>query len=286
MTAVLPDLEATIIAWAVARDDVHGVVNIGSRARSVHPADAWSDLDLIMFTTIPEAYVASADWLDEWGEVWAPSLSRTGAGLAEWLVLFAGGIKVDVVLAQANGSLADLLVAFPHQDVLRRGMRVLVDKTASRGQPMPGFASAPQLPPTEHVFQNAVFGFLVAADKTARLLSRGELWRAKMLCDGDLKLRLLTFLEWQAQAAHSFNADTWYEGRFLDEWADPMTLAGLPAAFAIYSQADLWRALLVTLALFRRLAVEIAERWGLVYPRRSDEQVTAGLHMLREQHKV
>lgn len=270
-------LEAAIVDWAASRDDIRGVIVVGSRARSIQPADAWSDLDLIAFTTTPEVYTASAGWLAAWGDVQAPALSPIGHGLWEWLVLLAGGIKIDVVLAPADGSLAEMLARFPFRDVLSRGVRVLVDKTASQGQAVPVFTPMPPELPTSSEFQNAVFAFLVAADKTARLLRRGDLWRAKMLCDADLKARLLEFVEWQARAVHGPDYDTWYGGRFLHEWAEPSLLAALPTTFALYEKDDLWRALRATMALFQRLATDVAARWGLPYPAQASERIAARL---------
>ncbi len=267
-------LETTIVAWAAGQDDIRAIVIVGSRARSNHPADAWSDLDLIVFTTTAAAYTADAAWLAAWGGVEAPALSLAGV-LPEWLVLMSGGVKVDVAIAVADGSLAEMLARFPFQDVLARGLRVLVDKTASHGHPLPPFAPRLPRPPSAFEFENACFGFLVAADKTARLLRRSDLWRAKMLCDGDLKSRLLTFLEWQAQAGHGLDEDTWYDGRFLVEWADPAALSALPATFAAYSGADLWRALRASTALFRRLATDCAAIWHLPFPARICEQLLA-----------
>ncbi|MBX7236685.1 MAG: aminoglycoside 6-adenylyltransferase [Caldilineales bacterium] len=274
MNDPLSHLETTIAAWAAGREDVGAIVVVGSRARSSHPADVWSDLDLILFSTQPEIYTTGAGWLAAWGEVIAPALSLAG-GLPEWLVLMSGGVKVDVVIAAADGSLAVMLARFPFQDVLARGLRVLVDKTAAHGHPLPAFAPRPRRLPSAFEFENACFGFLVAADKTARLLRRGDLWRAKMLCDADLKARLLTFLEWQAQAGHGQDDDTWYDGRFLAEWADPAALSALPATFAAYSLADVWRALRASTALFRRLAADCAESWHLPFPAPACEQLLA-----------
>lgn len=267
----LTRLESTISEWAYVHDDVRAIIVVGSRARSVHPADAWSDLDLILFSSQPERYATSAVWLDAWGEVWAPALSQVAGGLPEWLVLMAGGAKVDVVIAPAGGTLAEMVARSPFQNVLSRGVRVLVDRTGSHARSLPRIALQPSTPPTAFDFANACFAFIVAADKTLRLLRRSELWRAKLLCDADLKARLLVFLEWQAQARHGPEYDTWYDGRFMHEWLDAAVLSAVPATFAAYDQADIWRALKATVVLFQQLALDIAERWGLAYPARAGE---------------
>ncbi len=51
-------------------------------------------------------------------------------------------------------------------------------------------------------------------------------------------------------------------------------LEELPRAFAHYDQDDIWRALLVTMDLFRWLVRETAGRLGYPYPTLADEQAT------------
>lgn len=78
-----------------------------------------------------------------------------------------------------------------------------------------------------------------------------------------MKRLLLRVLEWHAQATRA--ADTWHEGRFLEEWADERVIAGLRAAYAHYDAEDVARALAATMDLFAWLARETAERLGLAY---------------------
>ncbi len=90
-------LEARILAWAAAREDLLAGVVVGSRARMDGTADQWSDLDLILFTNSPQSYQQDSTWLGEFGELWAALLSHTGSGYPEWFALYAGGLKVDIV---------------------------------------------------------------------------------------------------------------------------------------------------------------------------------------------
>ena len=57
-------LETAIAEWAAAETNVRTVFVIGSRARKIHLADVWSDLDLILRVATPQAYVDDAGWLD------------------------------------------------------------------------------------------------------------------------------------------------------------------------------------------------------------------------------
>lgn len=48
------DLINSYTAWAEASDDVRAALILGSRARIDHPADEWSDLDILVFARNPE----------------------------------------------------------------------------------------------------------------------------------------------------------------------------------------------------------------------------------------
>src|SRR5512140_1492030 len=118
-------LEQAFVQWARERADVRAAVVVGSRARRDHPADEWSDLDLIVYITDPQPYACDETWLDEIAEVWARTIDRTRGGDPEWLVLFADGVKGDFVLANGSAPLRAHLPFSPYKNVVRRGVRVL-----------------------------------------------------------------------------------------------------------------------------------------------------------------
>ena len=73
-------LESNLVTWMQAQPDIRAAIVIGSRAREDHPADEWSDLDIILFTTNPTGYASHQDWLEQIDEVWLAVLNRTGRG--------------------------------------------------------------------------------------------------------------------------------------------------------------------------------------------------------------
>lgn len=274
-------LERNFVAWAGGQADIRSAIVIGSRARREPPADEWSDLDIILYATDPAVYAATPDWLSTLGEVWLSYLNDTFAGEVEWLVLFAGGLKADFILSTAKGPLQQTINQSPYQVVLRRGVRVLFDKVAPDSPlTLPEAWLAPPPNPTQDEFLALVNQVFLSATRAAKLLKRSELWGAKYHCDTDMKRHLMTVLEWHARATHGPNHDTWYDGRYLDQWADPQTLADLPATFAAYDGSDLWRALFATLDLFRCVAIETAELLNYSYPAQTDQQITSWLASL------
>jgi aminoglycoside 6-adenylyltransferase len=272
------ELTGRIIAWAEGDPNVRAVVVIGSRARSHdHPADDWSDLDLLVFCRDPEPLWQSTGWLDRLGDVWTSFLEPTPAGGFERRALFAPGLDVDCVLSSAAGLEEMLAGAFPPdvEDMLRRGHRFIVDKDQyEAGMALPEAQAPAWRPPAAPEFLNLVNDFWFHTVWTAKKLRRGELWTAKSCCDNYLKNLLCRMIEWHARLTGPAGKDTWMGGRFLDEWADPQTRAALPETFARYDGADVWRALFATRDLFRRLSRETAQKLGIAYPDRADEETT------------
>ena len=267
-------LEKEVCAWAREEDDVLAVVVIGSRARENHPADEWSDLDLILFVTNQQAYATDAAWLSRFGEIWLHTHKITGIGDPEWLVLFTGGLKVDFLLAPVTGSLAEMLFGPKYLFVTRRGVRVLLDKRGdSELNAAPDLGSLEWRQPDEPAFTAVLNQFWLSSYRAANMVQRGDLWRARMIIDSELRRLLLRLLEWQAKAVNGSGYDTWHDGRFLQEWADPQALALLPDIFTPFDKAGTSLALLQMMGLADKLGKETAEQWRYHYPAANTSRV-------------
>ena len=273
-----------IRSWVVDNHDLRAVVVIGSQARQNSPADQFSDLDLVLFSTHAEVYARDEGWLEAIGTPWLAVRNTTGRGDPEWMVVFEGGAKVDFVFSRLaeelrTAPLRSILEYSPYSFAYARGVRVLYDREnpASESRIFP-FPAQSEPNPTEDEFSQTVQRFFLQALRSARFLRRGELWRAVSLINGKLKDPYLTMLEWHARKNGS---DTWYEGHFLEEWADPRAVHDLPGLFAAYDPAALWDALYASLAAFRWTAGETAGQLGLVYPADLDARITREIRNLR-----
>ena len=257
-------LEARVAAWAATQPTIRTIIVVGSRARGNH--DRWSDLDLVIFTTDPERYIADPGWLHSFGDPWLTFLENAGGGDPEWFVLYDGGLKLDAMLYRTDDATLDLdamLAAFPYQDVLSRGVRILFDRSGSPRYITPKPFMSP--PPTQEAFIHLGDGFLLNAVTGAKFIARGDLWRAQRWLSENLRRLLLTLVEW-----HAYGRDTWYGGRFIETWADPRVLETLPQIFPQYDPSSMKRALLAMLDLFRWLGQETADRFGYEYPAAHD----------------
>jgi aminoglycoside 6-adenylyltransferase len=265
------NLIAKFIPWAEDREDIRAAVVIGSRGRGAnHPADEFSDLDIILVVADPRPYIATGGWVEAIGVPWLAFVEATPDGrISERRVLFEGGLDVDFAFMPVEPVREMLKTSIDPDlaDMIRRGVRILVDKDGLAAQ-MLAAAPAAQPPqvPSEAEFLQVANDFWYHTVWTAKHLRRGELWWAKGCCDGYLKARLLSMLEWHARATRGAEHDTWMRGRFLEEWADPRAVMELRRAFARYDTDEIWRALAATMDLFRWLSVETAGRWGYTYP--------------------
>lgn len=269
------DLEQHIHQWALTRADIQAVIVVGSRARTEHPADDFSDLDLILFTTDSSLYRIDRAWLETFGTVLLAAVDTLDGGASEWIAVYEGILKVDFTFFQAKegDSLADQLTHIPFQDVLARGVRVLVDQYP-QSKPITVSRRTFRMP-TANQFEQAVANFWMTATRVVKFIQRGDLWRAVTMLYCKMRFQLTQMLEWHAHALHGLDYDTWYDGRFLDEWLDAETLASLPTIFAHYTAAELKAALQNMVILFRRLAPVVAGNLGYSYPESADAQLTA-----------
>ncbi len=258
------ELTERLVAWAQTQQDMRGLIMVGSRARTKVPADASSDLDLVMITTNPARYLTETAWFERLGEVLLTFIEETAVGQQfERRVLYRNNCDVDFSIfpGDALRQLARSGLPVEVQDILRRGFRVLIDKDGT----LEKLTVPPEnslSPPTAQEFNQHLDDFLYHAVWTAKKIRRGELWVAKSCSDGYMKRQLLRMIEWDAHAVHGWKYDTWFNGRFLECWADPEVVDELGRVFARYNLDDVKNALLETVKMHHRLSMETSRRLG------------------------
>jgi aminoglycoside 6-adenylyltransferase len=267
ITAKLMDLAHTAC-------DIQSIIVIGSQARNDRPADAYSDLDLIVVVDDPEAYLSSSRWLEAIDNYWISFTEDTLGGGKERRVLFDGALDVDFLFF----SVAGFRQAINDEDVLTlfaRGYQVLLDKAgfaeSLASQPIPHAAATP---PSKDEFATLVNDFWYHTVWSTKKLRRGETWAAKSCLDCYMKRHLLKVIEWHTHLTCGWDYDTWHDGRFIDTWAAPHIRGKLATVYAHYDIADIRRSLLATMDLFRTLAIEVAERLTFEYPAQADHHAT------------
>lgn len=264
-------LEARFAAWAAAREDIRLAVVVGSRARADWSNDEWGDLDTVIWTTTPDAY-AEGRCLADLGEVWITYAQFIRPGTREWLAVLADDLDFDMAVVPAEAPLTpEQVLAAQMESVFARGVRVLLDRDGVWDRLPASTLHQPDLP-DDAVFQQVVHRFWRYAGRAAKKLRRGELYVAVQTINGLLHDQVLTLTEWHA-LAHDPAADVWYEGHFLERWADPRVVVALRDTAAPYDTQSAWRALLAVCAVFDWLSQETAGRLALNPPTAPAEQL-------------
>lgn len=270
-----------ITFWCENREDIRAVMIVGSRARSEKPADEWSDLDLVLFSTQPDEYLSSEDWVQEIGPYWMTFIEKTAIGGGkERRVLFDDALDVDFSIFPLE-SFENLIVNDETRTTLGRGIRILVDKDRlfnkfpDLGEKQIDGASSY---PSQDEWTDMIHDFWYHAVWSAKKLLRGEWWTAKACIDNDLKQILLKIIELHAKAKYGRNYDTWHNGRFIDKWADPTVIDELKNCFSRYDSYEMQQALIQTMNLFRRAANETAQQLDYSYPTNADTKATKWIY--------
>lgn len=111
------------MAWAPARPDVRAIAFVGSWARD--EARAESDLDIVLLTDTPGAYVEDDGWIVELGASGVVRTMRWGA-ITERRIALPSGLEVDVGVGEPSWA-STTPVNPGTRRVVSDGMRVLHD---------------------------------------------------------------------------------------------------------------------------------------------------------------
>ncbi len=251
-----------LLEWARGVDHIRAVVVTGSLARADGSADEYSDLDAQLITRDIERLTRDDSWLDSLGEVWIRfPLSRS---VSYRLVWFAGGRKVDfqfihrddIVAMQESGVLSDEYL---------RGYQVALDKDGLYAEfpPSPRLFPPPT-PPGQTEVAAVINEFWFEAVHVAQFIRRREFWVARYR-DWTMKEDLLQLLEWHARATGEGNVNTWLLGKRILQWADAETAEVIERIWPHWDAAEMWRALLAQLELFRRISSELHAAMDINY---------------------
>ncbi len=273
----LLDLRTRLHAWARSDPKIQAAVAFGSTERADRPADAWSDLDLLFVVEEVAPWLDDLDWVDAIAPSWLRLVNDAPlAGIRVVQVLFAGGYDADLIPID-RGSLEVFEQPDVATEVFGHGARVIVDRVgaldlfANASGGMPASAARAVRPPRREEFEETVAIFLYQTVWATKRLRRGERWRAHDDVDDYMRDRLLRMIEWHALARGI--EGVYGESRRLEHWVPPDVAVDLPPTFARYDDHSIAEALIRGQALFRRLALEVAERWSFAYPAAADAAI-------------
>jgi len=271
------------VRWGQEQQAVRAMLLTGSRANPHAVADAWSDYDLVLVVEEIHPFFVDRTWLQDFGRVivayWDPIHPVPGFAPLEQVgnvVLFEEGLKIDFVLWPVE--LLRQIVRSPVLPAdLDLGYAVLVDKDRPTADlHAPTYTAYIPAPPANEVYQKVIEDLFSDVPYVAKCLRRDELMPAKYCLDFDMKHNFLRqMLDWRMECDHSWSVPTGFLGRGLKKTLPPDIWSQLESTYVGAGIEENWEALFRTLALFRRVAVEVAEQLGYAYPYDMDRLVVA-----------
>jgi aminoglycoside 6-adenylyltransferase len=273
-----------LILGVAQRDErIRVVIMNGSRANPNAPCDFFQDFDIIYLATDPAPFIHKLPWIDQFGERMilqlpdemsdTPPDPAQGSG---YLMQFADGNRIDLGIYPLH-RLTEFIS--DSQTVL------LLDKD-SRVPPLPPTSERDYLPspPTAKAFADCCNEFWWLAPYVAKGLWRGEILYAKHNLDQTQRDQLMKLLTWHIGLRSGFTVNPGKMGKYFQRYLQPEQPELWDLLIKTYSNADYtqtWEALFAMCALFRRVAVPLAEHYGFEYPFDDDRRVFAHLQHVR-----
>jgi aminoglycoside 6-adenylyltransferase len=164
------------------------------------------------------------------------------------------------------------------------GYTVLVDKDhLTDGMRPPTYSAYIPTRPTDETYQTVIQDFFSDAPYVAKCLWRDELLPAKWCLDYDMKHNYLRpMLEWRVERDHGWSVPTGALGKGLKKRLPPAIWSQLESTYVGAGIADNWEALFQTMALFRQVAIDVADDLGYTYPHDLDRRVTTYVQSIKD----
>jgi aminoglycoside 6-adenylyltransferase len=275
-----------LIQWAEQEPRVRAVLLTSSRAVPNAPTDLFSDYDVILALREVQPFYEDRSWLSAFGPVLVvyrdPLEPCRGCLKSGYVTQYENGLKIDFTLWPVE--ILQQVAADPQlPEEFDAGYRVLLDKDhLSDGLKPPTYRAYIPTPPAEAEYQTVVELFFHEATYAAKHLWRDDLMAAKYNLDQAMKLdNLRLMLEWRVEIDHGWSVKPGPYGRRLKKWLRPDLWAELKSTYAGAELEANWEAMFRTIALFRKVALEVGERLGYSYPHDLDRRAVAYLEKVR-----
>lgn len=287
------DVIGQLTRWAESQDSVRAMLLTSTRAIPHAHVDVFSDYDVVLVVRDIHPFFEDRTWLQDFGSVlvsyWDPIHPAPEYGIEQAgnVIQYADGLKIDFTLWPV--ALMQRIAADPLLPAdLDVGYAILVDKDhVTGGMQAPTYSVYIPTRPTNEMYQTAVEDFFSDVPYVAKCLWRDELLPAKWCLDYDMKhIYLRRLLEWRMEHDHHWSMPAGALGKGLKRHLPPDIWAQLEGTYAGAGIGENWAALFATIALFRRVAIEVADQLGYSYPHHLDQGVTAYVqNMKRLEHE-
>jgi aminoglycoside 6-adenylyltransferase len=277
-------------AWAQAQDPVRAMLLTSTRAVPNAAVDALSDYDVVLVVRDIHPFFEDRSWLAAFGRVlvsyWDAIYPNPEHGIEQTgnVIQYEDGLKIDFTLWPIE-LMRRTATAPKLQDELDAGYAILLDKDGlTTALPAPTHTAYIPAKPDEETFQQVIEEFFSDVPYVAKCLVRGELLPVKWALDYDMKhLYLRQMLEWRVECDQGWSVPVGALGKGLKKRLPPAIWSQLEESYAGAGAEENWTALFRTIALYRRVACEVAEHLGYTYPHELDQRVTTYAQRMQRQ---
>jgi len=276
----------TLVQWAEHQPLVRAMLLTSSHAVPNAPVDVFSDYDVILALLDVHPFYEDRAWLEAFGSVLVvyrdPLEPYLGFPKSAYVTQYENGLKIDFTLWSVE--ILQRVAADPQLPAeFDAGYRVLLDKDhLTDGLKPPTYAAYIPTPPTETEYQTVVELFFHEATYAAKHLWRDDLMAAKYNLDHGMKLdNLRLMLEWRLEIDHHWSVKPGPYGRRLKKWLSPDIWAELESTYTGAGLEANWEAMFRSIALFRKVAIEVGDRLGYAYPHNLDRRAVAYLQKVK-----
>lgn len=277
---------AQFVAWGKQRESVRAMVLTSSLTTTKAPTDVLSDYDLILVVTDIHPFFESRAWLGDFGPVLVvyrdPILLQGGFEKFGYVTQYENGLKIDFTLWPV-ALLKQIVADSQLPDEFDAGYQVVLDKDhLTDGLKPPTYQAYIPKPPTEDEYQTRIELFFQNMTYVAKFLWRDDLIAAKHVLDNYAKQDdLRPMLEWRSEIDHGWSVKPGPYGRRLKQWLRPDLWAELENTYTGPDIQENWEAMFRTIALFRKVAIEVGECLGFTYPHDLDRRAVAYLQKVK-----
>jgi len=272
--------------WAEDQPLVRAMLLTSSRAIPNAPGDVFSDYDVILAMLDVHPFYEDRTWLEDFGSVLVlyrdPLEPYYGCPKSGYVTQYENGLKIDFTLWPVE--ILQRVAADPHlPPEFDAGYLVLLDKDhLTNGLKPATYTAYIPTPPTETEYQTAVEVFFLEATYVAKLLWRDDLMAAKHILDHFMKQEhLRPMLEWRLEIDHQWSVKPGLYGQRLKKWLCPDLWTELESTYTGAGLEANWEAMFRTIALFRKVAIEVGDRLGYSYPHDLDRRTVAYLQKVK-----
>jgi len=275
-----------LMRWAAEHEPVRAMLLTSTRTSPEARVDLFSDYDVVLAVTDIHPFFEDRAWLEDFGRVLVvyrdPIQQEYGAEKFAYITQYEDGLKIDFILWPVE-MLPRIIAAPQLPDNLDVGYAILIDKdNLTAGLQPPTYTAHIPSPPTRAQYEGRIEAHFHEATYTAKHLWRGDLMAAKYNLDSAMKMNSLRpMLEWRMESDRGWSVRPGAYGRGLKRFLPPETWRELESTYAGAAEQENWDALFKTIALFRRIAIEVGQRLGYDYPHELDRRVVAYLQKVQ-----